>query len=226
MSILSRFLKEPSNAPQQALFVFADGSRLAASEFGHGLLRWSHQPAQELFETCFGANGPGAMLPGGDLIAAKPFVAHLYLTALFVGSYLAYARSVLKAPDAVLAEANKGLSKGLKELLEPNGTPFEPRDQQNLRKVIDLFAQAVVDDINESADADPDVVDLTPSNAAKVAIGVLDGAYRDDDGPMFLVSNAPNLLPHFLRLQTHLAGAPLTVLTLLAKHLKVQLLNR
>jgi hypothetical protein len=82
-------------------------------------------------------------------------------------------------------------------------------------------ASSVVDDINESANTDSEVYDPTPTNATKIIIGVLDGAYRDNDGPMFLVSNVPD----FLLLQAHLATAPVTVLTLLAKHLKVQLVR-
>lgn len=225
MGILSWSLKEPSQAPQAA-FVFADGSQLTPHELGYGLLRFSHEPARDLFATCFGDDGPATALPGGDLIAAQPFVAHLYLTALYVGSYLAYARAVLKAEDAIMTEVHSGLSKGLKELLEPDGTPFKATDQQNLRKVIDLFTQAVVDDIDEGADADPELVDPTPSNTAKLAVSVLDGAYRENDGPMFLVSSAPSLLPNFLRLQMLLADAPLTVLTLLSKRLKVRLVRR
>lgn len=73
---------------------------------------------------------------GGELIVAKPFVAHLYLTALYVGSYLAYACFVLKASDDILTGVDRGLSKGLKELLEPDGTPFEPTDQKNLFRLI------------------------------------------------------------------------------------------
>ncbi|MGF6813173.1 hypothetical protein OKW30_008390 [Paraburkholderia sp. Clong3] len=224
MGILSWFLNEPSRTPKST-FVFADGNRLTPRDFGYGLLRFSHEPARELFESCFGEGGPGPLLPGGALIAANPFVAHLYLTALYVGSYLAYVRFVLKVSDVVLGEVDGGLSRGLNEILAPDGSVFGSTDQQNLRAVIDLFAQAVVDDIQKSDETDPDVFDPTPSNAAKVAISVLDGAYRDDDGAMYLVSDAPMLLPHFLRLQTHLANAPLTVLTLLTKQMKVRLVS-
>ncbi|MDG0024953.1 hypothetical protein [Trinickia sp. Y13] len=73
--------------------------------------------------------------------------------------------------------------------------------------------------MKQVVDADPEVFDPRPSEAVKVIVSVLDSVYRDGEGPMLLISAAPE----FLALQTYLSQAPKAALTAMATTVKMQL---
>lgn len=101
------------------------------------------------------------------------------------------------------------------------GKPLEREEQQNLQTVIEMFAKYIEADYLESLNADPDVYSPEPTKANKAIIDALDGAYRDDVGAMFLVSDKPD----FIVLLTYLTQAPTTIFLLLHDKLELRLID-
>lgn len=65
MGILQWLFREPSTTERQAVIALADGSRHTPGDFGRVLMRLSHGPAAELFDSCFGEGSPGRGVQGG-----------------------------------------------------------------------------------------------------------------------------------------------------------------
>lgn len=185
-------------------FVFADGARIAAREYGYySATNFVLAPATELFETCFVSDELGPKFPISAMAVRQAAVPHLYCIAFHTGMYLAYADTTLGIDEATRAEIAVGIGKAVGDMRMPDGQPLTKSARQSLISACVSFSKAIVDDLREWQAATAQAPKPLGAHATKLLLGLIERSF--DEGtpakprtPVLLqgIGNA-----HALRLQ-------------------------
>lgn len=195
-------------------FHFADNMVITARDFGYySGNQFVQGPATELFDACFKSTDLGAMFPIAPVAARLPAVPHLYFMAFHSAIYTIYARELLRADDATMADIGAGIEKALDDVRMPDGEALTEAARRSLLGATAKLAAAIVDDMNDTLAQSPERPKQFPSRATKLLLGLVEQSFHQ--GPprpelllagigaqhsarLQLLDDAPGKLLHFL----------------------------
>lgn len=202
MAISEHLLEQTRLRPGS--FVFADGARIAAREYGYlGATSFVLAPATELFETCFKSDDLGPKFPISAVAVRLAAVPHLYCIAFHTGIYLAYADIKLGIDEATRAEIAVGIGKAVDDMRMPNGQSLANPVKRSLISACVSFSKAISDDLRELEAATAQAPKALGAHATKLLLGLIERSFDEgkpgNPGTPVLLKGIGN--EHALRLQ-------------------------
>lgn len=207
-----------------AKFHFVDNMVVSARDYGfYSANEFAYGPATALFEAVFKSPGHGPMLPIAAVAARLPAVPHLYFMAFHTAIYAVYARELLRADDATMAEIAAGAEKALGDIRTPEGDPLAEATRRSLQSAGAKFAAAIVDDMNEMLAETPERPRQFPSRATRLLLALVEQTFHQGaPRPELLLAGIG--AEHAARLQL-LDEAPAKVLHFLGSDRKVRVVG-
>lgn len=180
MAISRELFGKPAMRPGS--FVFADGGRIAAREYGYlSASDFVVAPATELFATCFMSDDLGPKFPISAMAVRVAAVPHLYCLAFHTGIYLAYASEILGVDAATMAEIAVGIKKAIGDTRAPGGQPLANAVKQSLISVGVKFSKAIIEDMRLAQSASPAAPRQMPAHATKLLLGLIERSFAEGD---------------------------------------------
>jgi hypothetical protein len=173
MAISGELFGQPKGRPGS--FVFADGGRIAAREYGYfSGNNFVLAPATELFDTCFKSAELGAKFPISAFAVRLAAVPHLYFIAFHTAIYLAYAKEILGVDDTTMAEIAVGISKAVDDTRTPKGEPLAKSIKQSLISAGVSLSTAIIEDMRQASAAGPGAPKPLATSATRLLLGLIE----------------------------------------------------
>jgi hypothetical protein len=100
----------------------ANNAAMTTAEYGQAIIGWACRAFPPTMSAILDSPDQALIM---EKVRENPFPLELQLIALHSAIYWVYALSVIKAPEKIMTDLDKGLESGLSELHDPQGAPFD-----------------------------------------------------------------------------------------------------